>query len=97
MEKYTVESGVIVKAGKGYKKGETIELTDKQAEGLKGRIKKAEVKETEVAVANNEKNYADMTVDELKALTDADESIEVVGTGKNGTIKKEDYITALEK
>ncbi|MCG1009228.1 hypothetical protein J4760_04070 [Salinicoccus sp. ID82-1] len=97
MEKYTVESGVIVKAGKGYKKGETIELTDKQAEGLKGRIKKAEVKETEAAVANNETSYKDMTMEQLKALTDADETIEVVATGKNGAFKKEDYITALEK
>lgn len=38
----------------------------------------------------------EMTMAELKQVAD-DEGLEVIGTGKNGAIKKEDYIKALEK
>lgn len=37
----------------------------------------------------------DMTMAELKQIAD-NEGLEVVGSGKNGAIKKEDYIKALE-
>lgn len=37
----------------------------------------------------------EMTMAELKQIAD-NEGLEVVGSGKNGAIKKEDYIKALE-
>lgn len=64
-------------------------LSGEKIKPLKESQKELEEKQDEAPAAEG------MTMAELKQIAD-NEGLEVVGTGKNGAIKKEDYIKALE-
>lgn len=94
MANYTVKTGagIIVKNGKGYGAGESIDLTDAQYARLKDKV---DTKEAQ-AVEQGEIKAEDLTFDELKSLVD-EQDLEVTGTGKNGAIKKADLLNALDQ
>lgn len=97
-KQYKVLSGIITKEGKSYRLGTVIELTDDQAKRMGSRVEEFKVTDkTDAAeLDRTDVNAEDLTMDQLKSIVERD-GLEVVGTGKNGAIKKEDYITALEK
>lgn len=97
-KQYKVLSGIITKEGKSYRLGTVIELTDDQAKRMGSRVEEFKVTDkTDAAeLEDAEVKAEDLTMDQLKSIVERD-GLEVVGTGKNGAIKKEDYITALEK
>lgn len=97
-KQYKVLSGIITKEGKSYRLGTVIELTEDQAKRMGSRVEEFKVTDkTDAAeLDRTDVNAEDLTMDQLKSIVERD-GLEVVGTGKNGAIKKEDYITALEK
>lgn len=97
-KQYKVLSGIITKEGKSYRLGTVIELTDDQAKRMGSRVEEFKVTDkTDAAeLERTDVKVEDLTMDQLKSIVERD-GLEVVGTGKNGAIKKEDYITALEK
>lgn len=97
-KQYKVLSGIITKEGKSYRLGTVIELTDDQAKRMGSRVEEFKVTDkTDAAeLDRTDVKAEDLTMDQLKSIVERD-GLEVVGTGKNGAIKKEDYITALEK
>lgn len=97
-KQYKVLSGIITKEGKSYRLGTVIELTEDQAKRMGSRVEEFKVTDkTDAAeLEDAEVKAEDLTMDQLKSIVKRD-GLEVVGTGKNGAIKKEDYITALEK
>lgn len=90
MAKYTVKKGVIVLDGKGYYKDEVIELSAQQYEKLKEYVNSEEAEKVE----SGEVALDTLKVEELRQLA-LDKNVEVTGTGKDGSVKKEDLINAL--
>ena len=84
---------------KQYPKGSSYETEDKERINelvKKGHLSGKAVKTTKQAqdkVVND--NIEDMNFDDLKAVADK-KGLSVEGTGKNGAIKKEDYVKALK-
>lgn len=77
---------------KGNLSGEEIKSLKDAQEDLQAKQDAAAEDEP---LADVDVKAEDMTMAELKQIAD-NEGIEVVGSGKNGAIKKEDYIKALE-
>ncbi|ULG70874.1 hypothetical protein [Macrococcus brunensis] len=82
---------LIVHEGKGYTRHAEIELTQEQYENVKADVLPKSVEELD----NGEKSVEDLTKAELEALS-AERGIEVVGTGKDGAVLKEDLVKALK-
>ena len=94
MAEFKVKEGVVVLNGKGYKRGEAIQLSDEQAKRLKAYVEPVEVAQAEAKMNESGTRAEDLTFDELKQLADA-QGLQVEGTGKNGAVKKDDLINAL--
>lgn len=94
MAEFKVKEGVVVLNGKGYKRGEAIQLSDEQAKRLKAYVEPVEGVQAEAKVAEPGNSLEDLNFDELKALAESKE-LQVEGTGKNGAVKKDDLINAL--
>lgn len=94
MAEFKVKEGVVVLNGKGYKRGEAIQLSVEQAKRLKAYVEPVEAAQAEVKMNEPGTKAEDLTFDELKQLADA-QGLQVEGTGKNGAVKKDDLINAL--
>lgn len=101
MAEYKVLKGNIMYNGAIYRTGSTIDLDDDTAQRLNKYLESADKKATpeqdvEQDVEQNEVNYEDYTISELKKIVEQ-ENVEVVPTGKNGSAVKSDYIRALKQ
>lgn len=94
MAEFKVKNGVVVLNGKGYKRGESIQLSDEQAERLTAYVEPLEAVQAEDKLNEVGTKAEDLTFDELKQLAEA-QGLQVEGTGKNGAVKKDDLINAL--
>lgn len=94
MTKFKVTSGVVVLGGKGYKRGENIELSDEQGKRLKAYVEPIEAVKAEAKAAEPGNTLAELSFEELKALAES-KGLDVEGTGKNGAVKKDDLLNAL--
>lgn len=92
MAKYKVKEGIIVHNGKRYARDEEIDLTPTQADRLEKYIYSKE--SSKAKEKSDTTPLSDMTVDELKALAES-KGLDVVGTGKGGSVKKVDLVNAL--
>lgn len=77
---------------KGHLSGEEIKSLKDAHDDLQ---EKQDAAAEDEPLADVDVKAEDMTMAELKQIAD-NEGLEVVGSGKNGAIKKEDYIKALE-
>lgn len=101
MTEYKVNNGNILYGGAIYRAGSTIDLDDDTAQRLNKYLESADKKatpkqEVEQDVEQNEVNYEDYTISELKKIVEQ-ENVEVVPTGKSGSAVKSDYIRALKQ
>lgn len=88
MPKVYADKGTVIHKGKLYF-NEYLELTEEEYNNVKDLV--SLVDETK----KSEKTYADLDVEDLKALVE-EKGLEVVPTGKTGAVKA-DYIKALEE
>lgn len=103
MERRVIKGFTDKNTKKAYPKGSKYVSEDKKrvnelvkSGNLSGEEAKViEDKKTNDETDENENSLENKTMTELKQLSD-DKGLEIVGTGKNGSIKKEDYIKALE-
>lgn len=101
MAEYKVLKSNIMYNGFIYRTGSTIDLDDDTAQRLNKYLESADKKatperEVEQDVEQNEVNYEDYTISELKKIVEQ-ENVEVVPTGKSGSAVKSDYIRALKQ
>lgn len=96
MAEFKVKEGVVVLDGKGYKRGESIQLSDEQANRLKEYVEPVAAVKAEDKAEQVGNSLEDLSFDELKALAESKE-LQVEGTGKNGAVKKDDLINALSE
>lgn len=101
MAEYKVLKSNIMYNGAIYHTGSTIDLDDDTAQRLNKYLESADKKATpeqdvEQDVEQNEVNYEDYTISELKKIVEQ-ENVEVVPTGKNGSAVKSDYVRALKQ
>lgn len=101
MAEYKVLKSNIMYNGVIYHTGSTISLDDDTAQRLNKYLESADKKATpeqdvEQDVEQNEVNYEDYTISELKKIVE-NENVEVVPTGKSGSAVKSDYIRALKQ
>lgn len=99
MTEYKVNNGNILYGGAIYRAGSTIDLDDDTAQRLNKYLESADKKATpkqEQEVEQEEVNYEDYTISELKEIVE-NENVEVVPTGKSGSAIKSDYINALKE
>lgn len=101
MAEYKVNNGNILYGGAIYRAGSTIDLDDDTAQRLNKYLESADKKatpeqEVEQDAEQNEVNYEDYTISELKKIVEQ-ENVEVVPTGKSGSAVKSDYIRALKQ
>lgn len=94
MAEFKVKEGVVVLDGKGYKRGESIQLSDEQAKRLKAYVEPVAAVKAEAKAEQVGNSLEDLNFDELKELAESKE-LQVEGTGKNGAVKKDDLINAL--
>lgn len=90
MPKVYVDKGTVIKDGKAYF-NEYLELSDAEYENVKDLVT------LDVAIKNDNGSVVleDLTKAELEALA-KDKGIEVVGTGKDGAVLKDDLLEALK-
>lgn len=93
MTEYKVINTNILYGGAIYRSGSTIDLDDDTAQRLN---KYLENNDKKAAPKQEDVNYEELTVTELKKLIE-EQSVEVVPTGKNGSAVKSDYIRALKQ
>jgi len=95
MPKFTVKYGVVLLDGKAHHQGDSVTLTNKQAERLSQFVEAKDVTETKTDLQSGAQSLEDMNFNELKALAE-ESGLVVEGTGKNGAVKKDDYLNALK-
>lgn len=90
MPKVYVDKGTVIKDGNAYF-NEYLELSDAEYENVKDLVT------LDVAIKNDNGSVVleDLTKAELEALA-KDKGIEVKGTGKDGSVLKDDLLEALK-
>lgn len=90
MPKVYVDKGTVIKDGNAYF-NEYLELSDAEYENVKDLVT------LDVAIKNDNGSVVleDLTKAELEALA-KDKGIEVVGTGKDGSVLKDDLLKVLK-
>lgn len=91
MAQFKVVDGLVLHKNKAYNIGDLIELNEQEYNNVKDVVVSVQGE----AVQKGDVDIAELTKVELEALV-AEKGIEVVGSGKDGAVLKEDLVNALK-